>query len=153
MASIDEEIQSKFENDYQKAIINIIYTANWLKNIHTNTLKPYGISAQQYNILRILRGSGDWMAMTDVKSRMIENSPNTTRLADKLLDAKLVQRKRSSTDRRVVFVKITDNGLKMLKDIDKSKSLNTEELGAKNISKKEAKKLSSILDKLRSGEE
>jgi DNA-binding MarR family transcriptional regulator len=153
MASIDKEIKSKFENDHQRAVVNILYTANWIKNIHMDALKPFNISAQQYNILRILRGGGDWMAMTDVKDRMIEKSPNTTRLADKLLDSKLLERKRSSADRRVVYVKITDKGLKLLKDIDTEKAMTAQDSIAKNISKKEAKKLSGIIDKLRTGEE
>ena len=153
MASIDKEIKSKFENDHQRAVINILYTANWIKNIHMDALKPFKISAQQYNILRILRGGGDWMAMTDVKGRMIEKSPNTTRLADKLLDSKFLERKRSSADRRVVYVKITDKGLKLLKDIDTKKAMTAQDSIAKNISKKEAKKLSGIIDKLRTGEE
>ena len=151
MASIDKEIKSKFENDHQRAVVNILYTANWIKNIHMDALKPFNISAQQYNILRILRGGADWMAMTDVKDRMIEKSPNTTRLADKLLDSKLLERKRSSADRRVVYVKITDKGLKLLKDIDTEKAMTAQDSIAKNISKKEAKKLSGIIDKLRTG--
>jgi DNA-binding MarR family transcriptional regulator len=153
MASIDKEIKSKFDNDHQRAVINILYTANWIKNIHTDYLKPYNISSQQFNILRILRGGNDWMAMTDVKSRMIEKSPNTTRLADKLLDSKLLERKRSSTDRRVVYVKITDKGLKLLKNIDSDETMTAQDSMAKNITKKEAKKLSAIIDKLRTGEE
>jgi DNA-binding MarR family transcriptional regulator len=153
MASIDKEIKSKFENDHQRAVVNILYTANWIKNIHMDALKPFNISAQQYNILRILRGGADWMAMTDVKDRMIEKSPNTTRLADKLLDSKLLERRRSSADRRVVYVKITDKGLKLLKDIDTEKAMTAQDSIAKNISKKEAKKLSGIIDKLRTGEE
>ena len=149
MATIEEEIKSKFENDHQKAIVNILFTANWIKNIHSDTLKKYDITTQQYNILRILRGAKDWMAMNDVKGRMIEKSPNTTRLADKLITAEYVERRRCDDDRRLVYVQITKKGLDILKKMDGDKNFDLTDQVMKKFSKKEAKKISILLDQLR----
>jgi DNA-binding MarR family transcriptional regulator len=127
----------------------VLYTANWLKNLHGGDLKKFDITIQQYNILRILRGGKDWMAMNDVKSRMIEKSPNATRLADKLIKLEFIERKRCDVDRRVVYVKITAKGKKLLKTIDDEKTLFPMADFHKNLTKKEAKELSTLLDKLR----
>ncbi|MCB9195349.1 MAG: MarR family transcriptional regulator [Flavobacteriales bacterium] len=149
MAAIEQEIQSSFENDHQKAVVNILFTANWLKNSNGESLKQFDITLQQYNILRILRGGKDWMAMNDVKSRMIEKSPNATRLADKLIELDYIERKRCDVDRRVVYVKITKKGLNILATIDEQQSLIPVETFLQNISPKEAQTLSNLLDKLR----
>ncbi|CAG5086862.1 MarR family winged helix-turn-helix transcriptional regulator [Parvicella tangerina] len=149
MSTISEEIQSSFETDQQMAIVNILYTANWLKNLHGEDLKKFNITLQQYNILRILRGGKDWMAMNDVKSRMIEKSPNATRLADKLISSEFIERKRCDVDRRVVYVKITSKGKKLLKTIDDQKMLLPTDGFHENLSADEAKTLSNLLDKLR----
>jgi DNA-binding MarR family transcriptional regulator len=149
MASIDEEIKSKFETDHQRAVVNILFTANWLKNLHSDALKKYDITTQQYNILRILRGAKDWMAMNDVKGRMIEKSPNTTRLADKLITTGFIERRRCEEDRRVVFVQITKKGLDLLKQMDGDKHFDWSDGLLKNLTKKEAKKMSLLLDQLR----
>lgn len=149
MPTISEAIQSSFETDQHMAVVNILYTANWLKNLHGDDLKSYDITLQQFNILRILRGGKDWMTMNDVKSRMIEKSPNATRLADKLIDAGLIERKRCDEDRRVVYVRITQKGKKMLKTIDDQKTMLPVDGFHKNLTTKEAKTLSDLLDKLR----
>lgn len=149
MTTIDEAIKSKFPNDHIRSIVNILYTANWLKNHHNEFLREYQITAQQYNILRILRGAKDWLPMTEVKCRMIEKSPNTTRLADKLLEQKLLERKRSSKDRRVVYVKTTSEGLQLLDDIDKRKGMEPSEKVFSKITEEEARQLSALLDRIR----
>ena len=149
MPTINEAIQSSFETDHQMAVVNILYTANWLRNMHGGDLKKFDITLQQYNILRILRGGKDWMAMNDVKSRMIEKSPNATRLADKLIKMEFIERKRCDVDRRVVYVKITSKGKKLLKTIDDEQTLLPMEGFRKSLSAKEAKQLSELLDKLR----
>ena len=115
MTSIDQVLKSKFTDDKHRFAVNLVYTASWFKNLYTDFLKSYDLSSPQFNILRILRGNGDWLPMTTVKERMVENSPNATRLADKLVDKKLIERERSASDRRVVFVKITATGLALLK--------------------------------------
>ena len=148
MAKIEDEIKSKFQSERQKFIINLMFTSNWIKNNHSELLRPYNITSQQYNILRILRGNGDFMSMNTVKERMIDKSPNTTRLVDKLIEKNFVERKRCDEDRRVVYAKIHQKGLDMLKELDeKSEKPFLEMLDT--ISDKEAKQVSDILDKLR----
>lgn len=148
MARIDDVIKTKFTNDKHRFVTNMIYTANWIQNSFNEFLKPFGISNQQFNILRILKGAGDWVAMNDIKNLMIEKSPNATRLADKLLNKELIERERSATDRRVVYLQITQKGLDLLNEIeDKDKGVVEEMLG--RITDREAKQASKIIDKLR----
>jgi MarR family 2-MHQ and catechol resistance regulon transcriptional repressor len=103
MGDISKDINSKFVSNKLKALINIKYTANWLNSKENDFFKPYGISPQQYNILRILRGAKDKIKVQIVKDRMIERAPNATRLMDKLCDKGLIERERCEHDRRVVF--------------------------------------------------
>ena len=93
-------------------------TSSWIGNRYTEFLKPFGISPQQFNILRVLRTSGEWVAMNEVNELLIIKSPNITRLADKLVIKKLAIRKRSVSDRRVVYIQITKLGLDLLSKID-----------------------------------
>ena len=148
MAKIDLEIKSKFVNDEHRFVTNLVFTANWVQNVFIEDLKPFGISPQQYNILRILKGMGDWMAMSEIKDGLLEKAPNATRLADKLLEKNLVERNRSETDRRVVYLRISKLGLSLVDDINKNDSKIQLALN-KNISAKEAKQVSEILDKFR----
>jgi DNA-binding MarR family transcriptional regulator len=145
MGNIEKDIQSTFPNEKIKALINIKYTANWLDTLGNARLKPYKISVQQYNILRILRGAKEAITVNTVKERMIEKSPNATRLMDKLCDKNLIERLRCDTDRRVVFVKITLKGLALLDKV----SLDTGNYGMDNITDNEAKILNNLLDKIR----
>ncbi|NVJ88966.1 MAG: MarR family transcriptional regulator [Flavobacteriaceae bacterium] len=145
MGDISKDIKSKFTNNKVKALVNIKYTFNWLNSKENEYFKPHGISPQQYNILRILRGANERMKVQVVKERMIERAPNATRLMDKLCDKNLIERERCNDDRRVVYVKITDKGLKLLKNIDDTENISF----LNNISDEEAKILSDLLDKLR----
>ena len=140
-----KEINSTFPNQKVIALLNIKYTAGWLDQIGTELLKPHNISEQQYNILRILRGAAKEITVTEVKERMIQKSPNTTRLMDKLCDKKLIDRSRCESDRRVVFAKITKKGLDLLERINMSDLDNYME----RLTDKEAKLLNDLLDKLR----
>ena len=145
MGDISKDINSSFPNNKVKALLNIIYTSNWI-NHHQNTFfKPFGISPQQFNILRILRGAGEPLKVQTIKERMLERAPNATRLMDKLCAKNLIQRIPCPTDRRVVHIAITDEGLKLLDDI--SKKMNFDLL--ENINEKEAGILSDLLDKIR----
>ena len=148
MARIDDEIKSRFSDDKHRLGVNIVFTANWIQNHFTELLRPFGISHQQYNILRILRGANDWLPMAEIKSRMVEKSPNATRMADKLLAKGLVERRRSDSDRRVVYLQVTKEGLALMQEID---SIESDVLLAldQNLSNEEAKLASDVLDKLR----
>jgi len=145
MGDISKDINTKFPNERVKALINIKYTANWLNTVGNEFLKTSKISNQQYNILRILKGASEAVTVNMVKERMIEKSPNATRLMDKLCDKGLIERTRCENDRRVVYVKISEKGLKLLDKI------NVDELGKpmNAISEEEAKILNAILDKIR----
>lgn len=148
---IEEAIKSKFSSEQQKALLNIIYTANWLNSIEIERLKPYGISPQQYNVLRILRGSHPKsMTVFSIKDRMLDKTPNTTRLLDKLLNKNLITRVRCEQDRRVVHVNITEFGLKQLSkldlEVDKIESL------LSFITDEEANTINSLMDKIRDRE-
>lgn len=123
-------------------------TSTWIKGLWTTFLAPYGVSTQQFNILRILRAENDWMMMQDVKARMFEPAPNTTRLADKLVANKLIDRERSSDDRRVVFVKVTGKGISLLKKIDAEKRGPQYDF-LENVTVEEAKNVAATLRKLR----
>lgn len=111
--------QSTFKDDHQKMILNIIYTANWLYSNHTELLKPYDISPEQYNILRILRGQkGQAISAGDIQSRMLNRMSNVSRLIEKLRRKKLVERKENPLDRRAIDVTITNEGLEILNQTD-----------------------------------
>lgn len=145
MGDFSKEINSKFPNERVKALLNIKFTANYLDNIGNTILKPFNISEQQYNILRILRGAKEAITVKVVKERMVQKSPNSTRLMDKLCDKELIERVRCENDRRVVYVKINNKGLALLKEI-KMDEFNSY---MDKISENEAKLLNEILDKLR----
>ena len=145
MGDISKDIKSSFKSNKLKALINIKYTSNWLNSKENDFFKPYGISPQQYNILRILRGAKERVKVQIVKDRMIERAPNATRLMDKLCDKKLIERERCEHDRRVVYVKITNQGLELLKMIDENKNLSFLE----KLTEEEAITLSNLLDKIR----
>ena len=145
MGDLSKDINSTFDSQRVKALINIKYTASWIENRSNHILKPFKISVQQYNILRILRGAKEQVAVQTVKNRMIEKSPNTTRLMDKLCAKNLIERIRCENDRRVVYVKIANTGLELLEEI---KMDDTVELMNK-LSEKELIILNSLLDRIR----
>jgi DNA-binding MarR family transcriptional regulator len=141
--------QDKFHNDHQKAAINILYTGSWLYNMNAGYLKKFGITPEQFNVLRILRGSFPKpMMLAEITERMIDKSSNCTRLVEKLKQKGLVNRITCEANRRQVDISITDKGQQLLKKIDAAQPAWMETMG--KISKTEAKELNRILDKLRS---
>ena len=145
MGDFSKDINSKFANNRIKATLNILYTANWITSHQNEFFLPYGISPQQFNILRILNGAKKPLKVQTIKERMVERSPNATRLMDKLCAKELISREHCPDDRRVVYIEITKKGKGLLKDI--SKHLKDDLL--KNLTEEEAKKLSDLLDKIR----
>lgn len=146
---IGKEIkQSKFKNEYQKMLINILFTSGWLSAKHTCHIKPYGISTQQFNILRILRGQHPKPATVNLLiDRMLDKNSNASRLVEKLRVKKLVDRAVCPDDRRAVNVIITQKGLDLLEELDKLDGEMLKDL--KNLTEKEAATISQLLDKLR----
>lgn len=145
MGDFSKDINSKFPNNKVKATLNIIYTANWISSLQNQFFKPYDISPQQYNVLRILKGAKKALKVQTIKERMIERSPNATRLMDKLSAKNLIEREHCPEDRRVVYISITDNGLELVNEI--SKNLKNDLL--ENLTEEEARQLSDLLDKIR----
>ena len=144
----DDIKQDKFDSDYQKATINILYTGSWLYNINASYFKKFGITPEQFNVLRILRGSHPkTMMLSEITQRMIDKSSNCTRLVEKLRQKNFVNREICENNRRQVDISITDKGLQLLKriDADSPEIIKVVE----KLSKTEAKELNRILDKLR----
>ena len=146
---LEEDIkQEKFFNEYQKASINILYTGGWLYNINSSHLKKFGISHEQFNVLRILRGSFPRpMMLAQITERMIDKSSNCTRLVEKLKQKGLVNRITCESNRRQVDISITAKGLALLKKIDADTSAWVSTFN--NVTQKDAKELNRLLDKLR----
>ena len=144
MGDFSKDINSTFPNYKVKAMLNVIYTSNWLTSHQNKYFKPYGISPQQYNILRILKGAGEALKVQTIKERMIERSPNATRLMDKLCVKNLIFRFNCENDRRVVYVEITEVGMNLIKII--GSNINNDLL--EKLTETEANQLSDLLDKI-----
>ncbi|MGD9487899.1 MAG: MarR family winged helix-turn-helix transcriptional regulator [Calditrichaceae bacterium] len=146
---LEKEIKQKtFKNEYQKMIVNIMFTHGWMNSLLSNRLKKYGISPQQFNILRILRGQYPEPARVNLlKDRMLDKMSNASRLVEKLRIKGLVDRHICENDRRAVDVVITQEGLDVLKKIDE---LEKEwEKQFYTLSPDEVNELNKLLDMLR----
>jgi len=146
---INEVIKTnKFTNEKHKASLNMLYTAYWFKDQLISILKPLGITLEQHNVLRILKGSHpNQMRVKDILSRMVEKSSNVPRIIDKLVDKKLVSRTASEKDKRETLVTLTEKGIATIDKARKSLDQATEELLM--INEKEAAQLSDLLEKMR----
>lgn len=149
MAKIEDEIQQKvFKDPYNKAVVNLLYTHSYLVTCQNGLFKPYGISPEQYNVLRILRGqNGVPTTVSSIQDRMLNKMSNASRLIEKLKLKGYVRRTECPNDRRQVDVLITDEGLKILAELQTK----VEEGNWKfvNLDKEEVNQLNDLLDKLR----
>ncbi len=144
----DEIKQKNFRNEYQKLAVNILLTGSWMSFRSYEMLKPFKLTTQQYNILRILRGQyPNPVTVNLLIERMMDKMSNASRIVDRLVAKKLVERKLKADDRRCVDVIINEKGLKLLKKIEDSEV--KFEGNFRTLSEKEAKKLNDLLDKLR----
>ena len=145
---IEESIkQENFENDIAKVVINLLFTSGWLSAKLNSALKPYKISLQQYNALRILKGQHPCPATLGlVQERMIDKMSNATRLVDKLIDKGLVSRYQCPLNRRQVDILITERGIELLNQV-KKQMLKFDQSFA--LSSGEALELNQLLDKMR----
>jgi DNA-binding MarR family transcriptional regulator len=145
----DEIYQKKFRNNEEKLAVNLIYTNNWLKEFHIKLFKPYDITIQQYNILRILRGSApEPLTLKKIKERMLDKMSDVSRLIDRLEKKKLVRCAANYHDRRNLDVGISKKGLKLLTDIDDiSQSV---DLIFKELTESEIAQMNNMLDRIRS---
>lgn len=147
---IEEAIQQKkFRNEFQKAHINVLYTASWIHQQTMQALKPFNISWQQFNILRILRGMHPEPASVKLLTeRMIDKMSNASRLVEKLKQKGLVERKSCKADRRQVDVVITDKGLNLLSLASDAMDEQMEDI-RNRLSEEQAVQLNELLDSMR----
>jgi DNA-binding MarR family transcriptional regulator len=148
---IQQEIKQTrpFSSRAQEATIGLMRTADLVRRAVGEVVEPYGITLQQYNVLRILRGAGaDGLPTLEIAERMIEEAPGITRLIDRLEKKRLVARERCDKDRRRVWCRITREGLALLKKLD-APILDADSLALGSMTSKELMRLISLLDRAR----
>lgn len=152
VVKLEQAIKSnKFKNDVHKAVLNILYTAWWLKTIMSRELKEFGLTHEQYNVLRILKGRyPDQICVKEIACRMIEKNSNVPRIIDRLEIKKLVKRSSSATDKRETVITLTQAGINIL-EITTNK-LNTLFEEAVVMDEENAALLNNLLEKIREKE-
>ncbi len=145
---IEEEIkQHKFRNERQKATVNLLFTTNWLNNKHKDFFKEYGLTNQQFNVLRILRGQQpNSISTCDIKSRMLDKNSDASRIVDRLTLKGWVKKTENPKDRRLVDVVISKAGLALLKRMDAAIDKLEEDIV---LTDQEAETLNKLLNKMR----
>ncbi len=147
---IEKEIaQRNFRNEYHKTAVNLIYTFHWLNERMNVIFEKHDITSQQFNILRILRGANKPLSTLQIRQLMLDKMSDTSRIVDRLLKKEMVHKVTSSIDKRLVDVSITKKGMQLLEQLDTQQK----EMDAifNGLNEEEAKMLSDLLDKLRSG--
>lgn len=149
--TIEEAIKQKkrFENEYVRAQVNLVYTASRLNHAILQDLKKFDITTQQYNILRILKGrAGEPMTVKDLAARMIDKTSNASRLVDRLVNKGFVERELCENDRRRVDVVVTQKGIDFINKITPHLNKNIDARFEK-MTIEEAELLNTLLDKLK----
>jgi len=147
---LEEEIkQTKpFKSELQKLILNITFTSSWLNSLSSEMLKPYDISAHQYNVLRILKGKfPESYCNQEITARMIDKNSNATRIVDKLIIKGLAKRSENPSDRRAVEIVITDKGIELLNQIELAGF--SHYINLLKIDEEKARQMNDWLDELR----
>jgi MarR family transcriptional regulator, 2-MHQ and catechol-resistance regulon repressor len=140
--------QSNFRNEYQKSMINILYTSSWIAEKMRDILEAYDLTYQQYNVLRILRGSHpEPLSTLEIRNRMLDKMSDASRIVDRLISKGLVEKKISKKDKRLVDVIISEKGINLISEMNLRVDEMDEIVG--NMTESEAKTLNRILDKLR----
>jgi len=146
--SIDQDIkQGSFKSEYQKVMINLIFTHNWITEQLKNLLEEADLTMQQFNILRILRGSQIPLSTLQIRERMLDKMSDTSRIVDRLIIKGLAKKITCKKDKRLVDVSITGKGLKVLEKLDIQEG--TMEDIVKSLTESEAETLNQLLDKIR----
>jgi DNA-binding MarR family transcriptional regulator len=146
--SIEKDInQVRFNSEYHKMNVNLIYTYNWVMEQSKRFFEKADLTPQQYNILRILRGAGKPLSTMQIRQRMLDKMSDTSRIVDRLVKKQLVEKVTCKNDRRLVDVTISGKGMDLLNDLDN----HSQELDShlSSISVEEAKTMNHLLDKLR----
>jgi MarR family 2-MHQ and catechol resistance regulon transcriptional repressor len=149
---IEEAIKQKrpFRNMHQKAVVNLIYTTNWLQDRLREHLKPFDITVQQYNVLRILRGANKPISTSDIRERLLDKMSDTSRMVDRLCQKGLVVRSTCPSDKRLVDVTLSESGQQLLLEMDRLNEEMDNILGG--LSDEQAHQLSDLLDLIREPE-
>ena len=143
----DEIKQKKFRSAHHKALVNLIYSCHWVETRQHAYFKTFGITGQQFNILRILKGQHPkGISSTEIKSRMLDKNSDVSRLLDRLVAKGLISKVGCPNDKRANDIYISDSGIGLLKEISKTES-ETNPLNA--LSEDDANLLNSLLDKIR----
>ena len=147
---IEEAIKQKkpFDNAKGRAQVNLIYTHNWLVHRIKQDLKPYGLTMNQFNVLRILRGAGEPITTSVIRERLLDKMADASRLVDRLHQKGWVLRKVCPTDKRLVDVSLSEEGHQLLTELDAVRERMTTHFN--NLTEKEAEQLNDLLDKVRS---
>lgn len=140
--------QRKFRSPRQEATLNLILASNFVQQIIDEVCADFGITSQQYNILRILRGvHPEGHRCAEIRERMLNRAPDITRRLDSLEELGLVKRRRSADDRRAVVSQITQRGLDLLTEMDVSFDQVDAKIGER-LSLKDCRELSALCEKL-----
>jgi DNA-binding MarR family transcriptional regulator len=146
--SIEKDInQRKFRNEHQKGLVNMVFTYNWMTEKLKAVFERGDLTMQQFNILRILRGSDKPLSTLEIRERMLDKMSDTSRIVDRLVLKALAKKVVCKTDKRLVDITITEKGKKVLEKLDKYQGELDGILGA--LSPAEAKTLNKLLDKIR----
>ena len=145
--SIEKEIKSKFRNDWHKAAVNIIFTANWVQEQHKMHFDREDLTLQQYNILRILRGNTAPLSTLQIRERMLDKMSDTSRIVERLIAKGYVEKCVNKNDKRLVDVTISPKGLELMNNLDAHSSELDDFLS--NLSETEVQLLNKLLDKAR----
>lgn len=151
---IEDEIkQPVFRDDFQKAYINLIFTAGWLEVRQAAAFKPFGLTLPQFNILRILRGQHPQPATVALLiERMLDKTSNASRIVDRLVEKQLVTRCVCPANRRAVDIRITDAGLELLGRIEADGAMSPAQTSLGNLSAEELRQFNDLLDRVRSAD-
>ena len=145
---IEQDIQQpNFRNEFQKMGINLLFTANWLNEQIGKMLSEEGVTQQQYNILRILRGSATPLSTLKIRERMLDKMSDTSRIVDRLIAKELVVKNTCEKDKRLVDITLSPKGLSLIEQLDQFNDRIDALL--KGINESEAKTMNQILDKIR----
>jgi len=144
---LERELKTTFKGDRQKLILNIMFTANWLQQFQNKIFRQKKLTLQQFNILRILKGSDQPLTIKAIKERMLERESDVSRIVEKLRKQNLIDRCTDHHDRRAVRCTITDTGNDLLNQLDAS--VKQFEVLTQGISLEEVKSLNLLLDRLR----
>jgi DNA-binding MarR family transcriptional regulator len=146
--TLEEAIKtSGFQNQRHKAAVNVMFTAYQVKSRISQVLKAFSLTPEQYNVLRILKGSHPTpLCVKDIACRLIERNSNVPRIADRLVLKKLVKRSVSPEDRRETLMQITPAGLKLLEVANKA--IEQEQDLVVNLTEEQAATLNKLLEKM-----